>query len=316
MAAMSSFVPEVPGLPIAAVEQATGIARATLRIWERRYGFPQPGRDDRGERTYSAGQVERLRVIGALVARGHRPGRLIRLTAAQLAALAGPGGQPAAAGARVSADPVLALLREHDVAGLVRHLEEGLRTSGLAGFVTQRMPALNAEVGAGWARGELQVYEEHLYTEAVQTLLRNAIAALPAPKTGARPRALLATFPDEGHGLGLLMAQAMLALQGCPCTPLGLKVPVPQVVKAAVAFDADVVGLSFSASLNPAHVLRGLEQLRGELPPPVAVWAGGACPALGRRQVAGVQVFAHVREVEEAVAAWRARAATNPSASG
>jgi hypothetical protein len=36
------------GLPIAAVERDTGLAKDTLRVWERRYGFPQPGRDANG----------------------------------------------------------------------------------------------------------------------------------------------------------------------------------------------------------------------------------------------------------------------------
>ena len=47
----------------------TGIARATLRIWERRYGFPQPGRDLRGERSYPDEQVRKLRLIADLMAR-------------------------------------------------------------------------------------------------------------------------------------------------------------------------------------------------------------------------------------------------------
>ena len=87
---MSAGTSEEQGAPIAAVEQATGIARATLRIWERRYGFPQPGRDLRGERTYSGDQVHKLRLIADLIARGHRPGRLVTLSDKQLAALAGP----------------------------------------------------------------------------------------------------------------------------------------------------------------------------------------------------------------------------------
>ncbi|NNU42468.1 MerR family transcriptional regulator [Ramlibacter montanisoli] len=74
------------------MEQATGIARATLRIWERRYGFPQPGRDLRGERSYPDEQVRKLRLIADLMARGHRPGRLVELSATQLASLAGPSG--------------------------------------------------------------------------------------------------------------------------------------------------------------------------------------------------------------------------------
>jgi methanogenic corrinoid protein MtbC1 len=302
---MSAQIREGEGVPIAAVEQATGIARATLRIWERRYGFPQPGRDLRGERSYPEEQVRQLRLIADLMNLGHRPGRLVQLNTAQLAALAGPSGERAGSAAgRVVEDPVLAPLRDHDHAAVVHLFEEGIRASGLAGFIVERMPAMNVNVGLAWARGELEVYEEHLYTEAAQQVLRSELARMAAPVPAA-PRVLLATFPEESHGLGLLMAHVLLALEGCPCTSLGVRVPVQQVIAASSAFRADVVGLSFTASMNPAHVLRGLEQLRGELPPRVPVWAGGSSPVLARHRIAGVQPVAHIRDVSGAVAQWR-----------
>ena len=291
------------GLPIAAVEQATGIARATLRIWERRYGFPAPARDSRGERSYPAEQVERLRTIATLIARGHRPGRLVPLTPDQLSALAAGTGGAACGTPALAEDPVLRALRAHDRQALVRHLEASVRSLGLHGFLTRRLPELNALVGSCWAGGELQVFEEHVYTEAVQQLLRGAIAAQ-RTTLDARPRVLLATLPEEGHGIGLLMAQAMFGLQGCACTSLGLRVPAGQVVAAAVAFDADIVGLSFSSALKPGYVLHGLEQLRGELPPHVAIWAGGSAPVLARGGVAGVQAIRHVADVVQALQAW------------
>ena len=64
---------------IAAVERDTGIGKDTLRIWERRYGFPTPGRDAFGERSYPLDQVEKLRVIKRLLDQGHRPGRIVAL---------------------------------------------------------------------------------------------------------------------------------------------------------------------------------------------------------------------------------------------
>jgi methanogenic corrinoid protein MtbC1 len=297
-------------MPIAAVEQATGIARATLRIWERRYGFPQPGRDLRDERTYCSDQVEKLRLIGSLVARGLRPGRLVPMTTEELATMAAAGGagRPAADTAAGNGDdPVLDLLRRHDAEGLAGHLEESVRSLGLAGFITQRMPALNEEVGAGWARGVLQVYEEHLYTEVVERVLHHALAQLPGHGLGTKPHVVLGTFAGEAHGLGLLMAQALLATQGCHCISLGVGLPVAQFLSAATAFDADIVGVSFSASHNPSQAMRGLEQLRAELPAGVAVWAGGSCPAIARRRIAGVQVVRDIADVPAAVAAWRSR---------
>jgi methanogenic corrinoid protein MtbC1 len=316
---MSASMKESEGVPIASVEQATGIARATLRIWERRYGFPQPGRDLRGERSYPQEQVHKLRLIGQLMLRGQRPGRLVQLSAAQLAALAGPaatrpeGLLASVAGVPVD-DPVLAPLRNHDPVALAALLEEGVRRLGLAGFIEQRIAEMNVHVGLAWARGEVEVYEEHLYAEAVQDLLRTRIAQIEPAGADAAPRVLLATLPEEPHGIGLLMAQALVALAGCPCTSLGTRVPVPQLVAAAGAFRADVVGLSFTGSMNPTHVLRGLEQLRGELAPHVAIWAGGSAPVLARHRIPGVRVVPHIREVHAALAEWRAARALRSAA--
>jgi DNA-binding transcriptional MerR regulator len=52
-------------LSIGDVVRATGLTEATLRAWERRYGFPQPQREPSGHRRYPPEEVERiLRVIG------------------------------------------------------------------------------------------------------------------------------------------------------------------------------------------------------------------------------------------------------------
>src|SRR5437868_7538375 len=59
-----SRVEEEPALSIGDVVRATGLGEATLRAWERRYGFPQPQREPSGHRRYGAAEVERiLRVV-------------------------------------------------------------------------------------------------------------------------------------------------------------------------------------------------------------------------------------------------------------
>ena len=55
---------------IGTVERATGIGRDTLRIWERRYGFPKPVRNEKGERIYSESQLRRLQRIRRLLDQG------------------------------------------------------------------------------------------------------------------------------------------------------------------------------------------------------------------------------------------------------
>ena len=58
------------GLGIGEVVERTGVAEATLRMWERRYGFPAPERLASGHRRYSDGEIELIRAVVAKRAAG------------------------------------------------------------------------------------------------------------------------------------------------------------------------------------------------------------------------------------------------------
>src|SRR3954465_3459546 len=75
-------------LNISAVEREAGLSKDVLRMWERRYGFPKPRRDENGERQYSVVEVSKLRAIKRLMDVGMRPGKIITLAAEELNALA------------------------------------------------------------------------------------------------------------------------------------------------------------------------------------------------------------------------------------
>ena len=51
------------GLSIREVTRATGISEGTLRMWETRYGFPDPERLPSGHRRYSAEDIVRVRQV-------------------------------------------------------------------------------------------------------------------------------------------------------------------------------------------------------------------------------------------------------------
>ena len=52
-----------PGYGIGDVSERTGIAVPVLRMWESRFGFPQPRRRENGRRRYSEADVRRLRQV-------------------------------------------------------------------------------------------------------------------------------------------------------------------------------------------------------------------------------------------------------------
>lgn len=63
--------------PINVVEKETKISKYLLRMWERRYAFPRPGRDAKGERVYTQEDVQKLKLIKSLMEEGYRPSKII-----------------------------------------------------------------------------------------------------------------------------------------------------------------------------------------------------------------------------------------------
>lgn len=53
------------GLGIGEISSRSGVAEGTLRMWESRYGFPQPRRLPSGHRRYSEADLARIRIVVA-----------------------------------------------------------------------------------------------------------------------------------------------------------------------------------------------------------------------------------------------------------
>ncbi len=299
------------GMSIAAVERDTGIAKDTLRVWERRYGFPKPARDRAGDRAYPPDQVARLRRIKRLVDAGLRPARVVHLSAEALDALTKETfgrrvGEASAAPPSTVIAPYIDLLLHHQTDVLHHALWLDAMRLGLANFVVDIVSPLNAAVGDAWLRGDLAIHEEHAYTEIVQRVLRTGMtAASRSLAVGARPRIVLTTVPREPHTLGLLMAEAILTLEGCQCIQLGAQVPLTDIVAAVQAHAADVLVLSFSPLLQPAQVLEPLAELRARLPAGLDIWAGGSSTALSR-QLPGIEVMKDLTQLSLGVRRWKA----------
>jgi DNA-binding transcriptional MerR regulator/methylmalonyl-CoA mutase cobalamin-binding subunit len=301
----------MPGvaLNISAVERDTGLSKDVLRMWERRYGFPKPGRDDNGERQYTTADVGKLRAMKRLMDVGLRPGKLIGLSLSELNAMA----DARAPARRDDLAPalerdVLTMLQTHDVAALQSALTSLLMRQGLTRFVLDTVTPLNRAVGDAWMRGELQVFEEHLYTEQLHIALRAAINAF--PRQGGAPRILLTTFPAELHGLALLMVEAIMVPEGVQCISLGPQTPLEDIRRAAVAHKAHIVALSFSAAFPLRQATDGLATLRRELPAHVTLWAGGEMTARVRKTLPGVVLIPDLGSTIGALRSWRAHRAT------
>lgn len=296
-------------LGIGVIAREIGLTKDTLRVWERRYGFPQPLRSDGGERVYPAEQIARLKIVKRLLDGGHRPGKIMRLSLDALQQLAGSATPRAGLLPDDALDSLVELLAAGQVGEVRKVLAQRLLAFGLGRFVIDTAAPLATRVGDAWASGKIQVYQEHLFSEILQHLLRGAMNLMPDGRQDAesRPRVLLTTMPGEQHGLGLLMAEAMLMLSGATCIPLGTQTPLLEICAAADAQHVDIVALSYTAMMGPQEVWSGLGELRDRLPSAKHIWVGGSSPALTRRTMSGVEHVAVLGRVDEAVVGWRKR---------
>ncbi|MDP2226209.1 MAG: MerR family transcriptional regulator [Moraxellaceae bacterium] len=290
-------------LPINAVERETGVSKELLRMWERRYHFPHPGRDGQGDRIYPMEQVNKLRLLRRLIDAGFRPGKIIELDTPELEKLLRSQSRNPVEMAPEIETELLEVLQSRDAHRVREYLSHQMIKLGLQTFILNFLQHANFIVGDAWARGVLEIHEEHLYTEQVQALIRGAITNLRAASEG--PHIMLTTAPEESHILGILMVEAMLRLDNVDAICFGAQMPVRDIAQAALKHKMHIVALSFSASYPTSKAIEFLEELRFRLPLTVKIWAGGSSLRSTRRSVEDVDFFHDLDSIKQAVLQWR-----------
>ncbi len=151
-----------------------------------------------GERLCPQEQVSKLRVVKRLLNAGHRPSKVLVQPIESLRELAESSGigkdVPDA-----ELDLLLELLHSGAYEEFRFNLLKRATRDGLERFVLDVAAPLSARVGNAWAAGTLQVYHEHLFSDAIQVTLRSLMRPLSEALRGrsARPRVLLTTLSDE-----------------------------------------------------------------------------------------------------------------------
>ena len=287
--------------PIGVVERDTGIGRDTLCAWERRYGFPSPVRDAKGERSYPEDQLRRLQRTRRLLDRGMRPGKLLPLGEDALDKL------EASLLPEVSEQPdkkveaVLDAIRSADAGQVEVLLRRHYEKQGMRAFVLETVIPLLQAVGELWISGRLQIYQEHFLSQQLIRFLNTEIARM--QKSTGKPLVLLATLPGEEHTLGLLMLAAMLSSSGVSIINLGGEVPMDQIGSAVKQFQADAVGITFSGAYPHQNIRPHLNELRELIADEVDIWTGGEGVRRLRKLPTGVTRFTSLEELPPSVEA-------------
>jgi MerR family transcriptional regulator, light-induced transcriptional regulator len=277
-----------PGYGIGALARRLGVAPATLRDWERRYGIGPGGRSAGGHRRYQPADIARIEYMRKLVLDGMPPGDAARAALAsetEVAAESGaqaPGTEPELAAwgaggrslplpgqrpqARGLARAALAL-DGPSIAGL---LDRALDSGGVvATWERLAMPVLTA-VGQRSAADGTCIDVEHLLSAQLLAALAARVARLAEP-LNART-VLLACADGEEHSLPLYALAAALAERGVRTTMLGARVPPPALANAIsrIGPAAAFVWSQTAATGDPAKLI-GIARQR----PPLRLFTAG-----------------------------------------
>lgn len=297
-------------MPIRDVERQTGIAQATLRIWEKRYGFPRPLRDQFGDRVYPLHQVQRLHLVRQLLDKGMRPSKILSGNPA-LEHLVAQNNLGNAETLLRDSEPVFSMLRHMQLSQFRSHLQRSILALGLPRFVIDVLAPLTTAVGLGWQNGRLPVRCEHVYAEQVTALLHCAMSVITPDENG--PKVVLATLTGEAHALGILMAETILASQGAQCIQLGASTPLAEVINTALETRADIVALSFSSYYSRMRLIQEAGTLRASLPASMAVWVGGEGAQNAVIPLQDISVMPSLAAIRDALSSWHRMRAMSES---
>jgi DNA-binding transcriptional MerR regulator/methylmalonyl-CoA mutase cobalamin-binding subunit len=293
------------GYSIRVASRLTGVSSDTLRMWERRYGFPKPERNESQVRVYTDADIERLVLISRALKAGYRSGEVIHRGSEELRGLLVTSARAETQSDRrtPTIESLLALLMQDNPEGLRDELRRSVALLGPKQFLTDVAAPLVEQVGAAWAAGRIAVRHEHLVSEVLSSKLRLLLSAYDDRSTG--PVVLLATLSDEQHGLGLDMVALYLALEGATPRLLGVNTPPDQIAEAAVALSADVVGISVSEASDLALTELHLRRISSSLPSRIEIWVGGKNARKLSSRNARIRQVVTWQDLDQAVARLR-----------
>lgn len=228
---------DTPIYTIKTVVHETGIAPATLRAWERRYGCLAPGRSEGGYRLYSERDIALLRWLKQQVDAGVSISRAVALLELQRGRDGGMelpaqmSSAPAVEGIRpanVIADELLGALLAFKEDAAEQLLSEAYALYSLDTVAEEIITPALVEIGERWHRGEASIVQEHFATAYVRRRLTALFQAYEQPASG--PLAVTGSAPSEWHDIGILLVSIALKRHGWRVIFLGQNVPAERFI--------------------------------------------------------------------------------------
>jgi DNA-binding transcriptional MerR regulator len=240
---------EEPLYNIGVVSRMTGIAETTLRVWERRYGFPESARTAGGHRLYSQEDVTRLQWVKQRIDQGVQTSQAIRaLQQSELeTGLLQESLSPRPFSWLEESDDLLETFRKrlfgmlllHDANQANQILGEALALFPLEFLILDVISPTLYDIGEAWSEGRIDVATEHFASNHLRHHLLMWMRAGP-PVYHVNP-VVLACAPGELHEGSLLMLAVLLRRLRWPVIYLGQTMPLSDLADFVESVGATII---------------------------------------------------------------------------
>lgn len=211
-------------LTVAAVARRIGVAPATLRTWDRRYGLGPSEHTEGEHRRYSPHDLARLTMMRRLIVAGVAPAEAAEQAKASTKGVA-----------------ITSLIKEFEVredvvAAIYKALKSFDRTFvevtlaheideyGIESAWTDVIAPVLFIIGKDWEENQSGIETEHLFSEILKRIFLSRVSELKRP-INARP-VLLASVGEELHSLPLYVLAAALCERNIESYVLGARTPM------------------------------------------------------------------------------------------
>jgi transposase-like protein len=238
-AIVGAEAPDEETLPVAAVARRLGVAPATLRTWDRRYGIGPRAHTTGRHRRYTQADIARLELMQQALLRGATPGEAaayaLRVSAPAAPEVVAPrdGGPSLLRGFGTRSASVLGLSRAAmamDTVATQQLIEDSIDQLGLVAVWNDVLRPVFVALASRWAQSGECVEVEHLVHECALAAVIGATPLVTAPRN-PRP-VLLCCAPGEQHSLPLYVLRAALAREGIGTQMLGAALPAAALATA------------------------------------------------------------------------------------
>jgi DNA-binding transcriptional MerR regulator len=211
-------------LTVAAVARQIGVAPATLRTWDRRYGLGPSEHNDGEHRRYCPGDVARLMTMRRLIVAGVSPAEAAEQAKNFKGVIKVKKIVEEFEVREEVVDAIYKALQSFDRAFVEETIAHEIAEYGVEGAWSDVIVPTLFLIGQDWETEQKGIEVEHFFSEILKRIMHNQVVELKKP-LNSRP-VLLAAVGEELHSLPVYALAAALCARNIQTYVLGARTPL------------------------------------------------------------------------------------------